>query len=118
MGYSRTVHAGPWVFVAGTTGTADGRVVAPDDAYAQAVQALRNIEAALTLAGAGLSDVVQTRLSVTDISRWEEVGQAHREAFGENPPVTAMVEVSGLIDPEMMVEIEAVAYLLPGPPAR
>ena len=111
MGYSRAVRAGPWVFVAGTTGTADGTVVAPGDAYAQAVLALANIEAALALAGAELADVVQTRLSVTDISYWEEVGRAHREAFGHAPPVTALIEVSGLIDPDMLVEIEAVAYL-------
>ncbi|MBW3610739.1 MAG: RidA family protein [Actinobacteria bacterium] len=110
VGYSRTVRAGPWVFVAGTTGTVEGKVVAPGDAYAQATQALANIAAALALAGAGLADVVQTRLSVTDISRWEEVGRAHREAFGDVRPVTALVEVSGLIDPEMLVEIEAVAY--------
>ncbi len=110
MGYSRTVRAGPWVFVAGTTGTVEGKVVAPGDAYAQATQALANIAAALALAGAELADVVQTRLSVTDISRWEEVGRAHREAFGDVRPVTALVEVSGLIDPEMLVEIEAVAY--------
>jgi enamine deaminase RidA (YjgF/YER057c/UK114 family) len=86
-------------------------VVAPGDAYAQTVQALRNVEAALLLAGAHLSDVVQTRLSVTDISTWKEVGRAHREIFADAPPVTAMVETSGLIDPEMMVEVEAVAYL-------
>ncbi len=110
MGYSRTVRAGPFVFVAGTTGTVEGKVVARGDAYAQAVQALGNIEAALGLAGATLADVVQTRLSVTDISRWEEVGRAHREVFGEAGPVTALVEVKGLIDPEMLVEIEAVAY--------
>ena len=111
VGYSRAVRAGPFVFVAGTTGTLDGRVVAPGDAYAQTVQALRNVEAALLLAGAHLSDVVQTRLSVTDISTWKEVGRAHREIFADAPPVTAMVETSGLIDPEMMVEVEAVAYL-------
>ncbi len=111
VGYSRTVRAGPLVFVAGTTGTLDGRVVAPGDAYAQTRQALTNIEAALALAGAHLSDVVQTRLSVTDVSLWEEVGRAHREAFAGAPPVTALVGVSALIDPEMLVEVEAVAYL-------
>lgn len=111
MGYSRAVVAGPWIFVAGTTGTVAGRVTAPDDAYAQTAQALRNIEAALALAGAELADVVQTRLFVTDISRWEEVGRAHREAFGDARPVTALVEISRLIDPEMLVEVEAVAYV-------
>lgn len=111
VGYCRTVRAGPFVFVAGTTGTVDGRVVAPGDAYAQTAQALRNLEAGLVLAGAGLADVVQTRLSITDISTWQEVGRAHREAFAGAPPVTAVVEVSGLIDPEMLVEVEAVAYV-------
>lgn len=111
MGYSRTVRAGPFVFVAGTTGTVAGRVVSPGDAYAQTVQALRNVEAALVLAGARMTDVVQTRLSVTDLSRWEEVGRAHAEAFDAAFPVSAMVGVSALIDPEMLVEVEAVAYL-------
>lgn len=111
VGYSRTVRVGPFVFVAGTTGTLDGRVVAPGDAYTQTVQALRNVEAGLALAGAGLVDVVQTRMSLIDISTWEDVGRAHREVFAGAPPVTAVVEVSGLIDPEMLVEVEAVAYL-------
>ncbi|CAN5717233.1 RidA family protein [soil metagenome] len=111
VGYSRTVRAGPLVFVAGTTGTIAGAVVNPGDAYAQTTQALRNVERALSLAGASLADVVQTRLSVTDIASWQEVGRAHREAFGDHPPVTAMVEVSALIDPEMLVEVEAVAYV-------
>jgi enamine deaminase RidA (YjgF/YER057c/UK114 family) len=111
VGYSRTVKAGPLVFVAGTTGTIDGRVVGPGDAYAQTVQALRNVEVALAEAGARLADVVQTRLFVTRIATWQDVGRAHQEAFGEHPPVTAMVEVNRLIDPEMLVEVEAVAYL-------
>jgi len=111
VGYSRTVRAGRLVFVAGTTGTVAGRVVAPGDAYAQTRQALANVEAALTLAGAQLSDVVQTRLSVTDISTWEEVGRAHGEIFAGTPPVTALVGVHALIDPEMLVEVEVVAYL-------
>lgn len=111
VGYSRTVRAGPFVFVAGTTGTVGGRVVAPGDAYAQTVQALRNVETALALAGATMADVVQTRLSVTDISAWAEVGRAHQEVFAGAPPVTAMVGINGLIDPEMLVEVEAVAYL-------
>ena len=111
VGYRRAVRAGPFVFVAGTTGTHEGRVVAPGDAYAQTIQALRNVEAGLALAGARLADVVQTRLSVTDISTWRQVGRAHQEIFAGAPPTTAMVEVSGLIDPEMLVEIEAVAYV-------
>jgi enamine deaminase RidA (YjgF/YER057c/UK114 family) len=110
IGYSRVVVAGPLIFVAGTTGTVDGRVVGPDDAYAQTVQALRNVETALASAGASLGDVVQTQLFVTDITRWEDVGRAHRELFGDLRPVTAMVGVSALIDPEMLVEVQAVAY--------
>lgn len=110
IGYSRVVVAGPLVFVAGTTGTVDGRVVGPGDAYAQTMQAFRNVEAALASAGAGLADVVQTQLFVTDISRWEEVGRAHREVFADVLPVTAMVGVSALIDPDMLVEVQAVAY--------
>jgi enamine deaminase RidA (YjgF/YER057c/UK114 family) len=111
IGYSRAVVAGPWVLVAGTTGTVDGRVVAAGDAYAQTVQALRNVEGALASAGATLADVVQTRMFVTDIARWEEVGRAHRELFGDARPVTAMVGVAALIDPAMLVEVEAVAWL-------
>jgi enamine deaminase RidA (YjgF/YER057c/UK114 family) len=110
IGYSRVVVAGPLIFVAGTTGTVGGRVVGPDDAYAQTVQALRNVETALASAGASLGDVVQTQLFVTDITRWEDVGRAHRELFGDLRPVTAMVGVSALIDPEMLVEVQAVAY--------
>jgi enamine deaminase RidA (YjgF/YER057c/UK114 family) len=110
IGYSRVVVAGPLVFVAGTTATVDGRVVGPGDAYAQTLQAFRNVETALATAGAALADVVQTQMFVTDISRWEEVGRAHRELFGDAPPVTAMVGVSGLIDPDMLVEVQAVAY--------
>ena len=111
-GYSRVVRAGSTVHVAGTTATtADGAVAGVGDAYAQAVQALQNVEAALALVGATLADVVRTRMFVTDISRWEEVARAHGEAFGDVRPVTAMVEVSSLIDPRMLVEIEAEAYL-------
>ena len=110
IGYSRVVVAGPLVFVAGTTATVDGRVVGVGDAYAQTLQAFRNVETALASAGVGLADVVQTQLFVTDISRWQEVGRAHRELFGDIRPVTAMVGASGLIDPEMLVEVQAVAY--------
>jgi enamine deaminase RidA (YjgF/YER057c/UK114 family) len=110
IGYSRVVVAGPLIFVAGTTGTVDGRVVGPGDAYAQTIQAFRNVERALVSAGAGLADVVQTQLFVTDITRWAEVGRAHQELFGDAPPVTAMVGVSALIDPEMLIEVQAIAY--------
>ncbi len=110
IGYSRVVVAGPLIFVAGTTATVQGRVVGVGDAYAQTVQAFRNVETALASAGARLSDVVQTQMFVTDITRWEEVGRAHRELFGDVMPVTAMVGVAGLIDPDMLVEVQAVAY--------
>ena len=111
IGYSRVVVAGPLVFVAGTTATVDGRVVGPGDAYAQTIQAFGNVERALASAGATLADVVQTQMFVTDISRWEEVGRAHRELFGDVMPVTAMVGVAALIDPAMLIEVQAVAYL-------
>ncbi len=110
IGYSRVVVAGPLIFVAGTTATVQGRVVGVGDAYAQTLQAFRNVETALASAGVGLADVVQTQMFVTDISRWEEVGRAHRELFGDVMPVTAMVGVSALIDPDMLVEVQAVAY--------
>ena len=111
IGYSRVVVAGPLIFVAGTTATVDGRVVGAGDAYAQTIQAFRNVETALASAGAGLADVVQTQLFVTDITRWEEVGRAHRELFGDVRPVTAMVGISALIDPQMLIEVQAMAYL-------
>lgn len=112
VGYSRLVRVGEHVFVAGTTGIdAEGAVVGVDDAYAQTMQAIRNIERALAAAGASLRDVVRTRMYVTDIDRWQEVGRAHGECFGEIRPVTSMVEVNRLIDPQMLVEIEADAII-------
>jgi enamine deaminase RidA (YjgF/YER057c/UK114 family) len=112
IGYSRAVRAGNRIYVTGTTALGDdGEIVGIDDAYAQAVQCLKNIEKALNRLDAGLEHVVRTRMFVTDISRWEEYGRAHGEFFREVMPATTMVEVSRLIDPRMLIEIEADAEL-------
>jgi enamine deaminase RidA (YjgF/YER057c/UK114 family) len=111
VGYSRVVRAGDHVHVAGCAAMGQGGIlIGGGSAYEQTRQALANVEAALAQVGATLADVVRTRISVTDISRWEEIGRAHGEVFGAIRPVTAMVEVNALIDPRMLVEIEADAY--------
>ncbi len=112
VGYSRAVRVGRFVAVSGSAAIdADGQLVGAGDMYAQAKQCIAVIESALERAGGGLSDVVRTRMFVTDIERWAEVGRAHQEAFGEVMPATSMVEVSRLIDPRMLVEIEADAVI-------
>lgn len=112
VGYSRAVRVGSRIYLTGTTATDEhGNIVGVDDAYAQTVQIIRNLERALKQAGATLANVVRTRMFVTDISRWQEYGRAHREFFGEIRPCATMVEVRALIDPKMLIEIEVEAEL-------
>lgn len=110
VGYSRAVAAGDHVFVSGCTSVAGGELVHEGDAAAQTAQAIANIADALAGFGLALADVVRTRMFVTDISRWQEYGRAHGAAFAEAPPATSMIGVAALVDPRMLVEVEAVAY--------
>jgi len=115
VGYSRAVRVDGRIWVSGTTSTgSDGAIVGKGDPYAQAKQAIANIERALMSAGAGLADVVRTRIYVTDIAHWQDIGRAHGEAFADIRPASTMVEVSRLIDPDLLVEIEADAVIVDG----
>jgi len=112
VGYSRAVKVGPHIYVAGTTAVdGEGKVVGPGDPYAQTVQILKNVEAALAQAGARMTDVVRTRVFTTDIGKWQEIGRAHGEFFRDVRPASTMVEISRLIAPELLVEIEVDAIL-------
>jgi enamine deaminase RidA (YjgF/YER057c/UK114 family) len=110
VGYSRAVAAGDYIFVSGCTSVTGADFVHPGDAAAQTRQAIANVASALESLGASLADVVRTRIYVTDISRWEEYGRAHGEAFAGTMPATSMVQISALVDPRMLVEVEAIAY--------
>ena len=112
VGYCRAIRAGNMIYLSGTAPVGeDGSTFAPGDAYAQARRCLEIVREALEAMGAGMHQVVRTRMYVTDISRWQEYGKAHQEFFGEHPPVTTMIEVKGLISPDMLIEIEADAFV-------